>query len=272
MTPHLCINRKNIEQLNSTLEIEGNKVAKWLNANRLILNLNKTHSMLFTNKLGNLTLRLKIENIYLEDKVETNFLGVIIDKKLTWKQHIQHISNKISKTIALLRLLRHIFPKRILRLIYMSLIYSYLNYCNVIWGGAYDIVLEPLFILQKKAIRLISNSHYLEHTAPLFKSLKLLNIYQIFKYNCLLLVHKCTQDNYFPEFKKKLQSSSSFHSHETRNNKQIRVPLEKLKLCQKSYRYISIKSWNDVNLDIRNINSTITFKKKIKILLIESKT
>ena len=154
----------------------------------------------------------------------------------------------------------------------MSLIYSYLNYCNVIWGGAYDTVLEPLFILQKKAIRLISNSHYLEHTAPLFKSLKLLNIYQIFKYNCLLLVHKCTQDNYFPEFKKKLQSSSTFHSHKTRNNNQIRVPLEKLKLCQKSYRYISIKLWNDVISDIRTINSTITFKKKIKMLLIESKT
>ena len=150
----------------------------------------------------------------------------------------------------------------------MSLIYSYLNYCNIIWGGAYDIVLKPLFILQKKAIRLISNSHYLEHTAPLFKSLKLLNIYQIFKYNCLLLVHKCTNDNYFPEFKKKLQSS--IHSYETRNNNQLRVPLEKLKLCQKSYKYISIKLWNDVNEDIRNINFIITFKKKIKILLIES--
>ena len=156
----LMYRNKNIEQLNSTLETEGNKVAKWLYANRLILNLNKTHSMLFTNKLGNLTLHLKIENIYLENKIETTFLGVIIDKNLTWKQHIQHISNKISKTIALLRLLRHIFPKKILRLIYMSLIYSYLNYCNIIWGGAYDTVLKPLFILQKKAIRIISNSYH----------------------------------------------------------------------------------------------------------------
>ena len=90
----LMYRNKSIEQLNSTLEIEGNKVAKWLHANRLILNLNKTHSMLFTNKLGNLTLHLKIENIYLENKVETCFLGVLIDKKLSWKPHIQHISNK----------------------------------------------------------------------------------------------------------------------------------------------------------------------------------
>lgn len=146
----------------------------------------------------------------------------------------------------------------------MSLIYSYLNYCNIIWGGAYDIVLKPLYILQKKAIRLISNSHYLEHTAPLFKTLELLIIYRIFKYNCLLLVHKCTKDNYFPEFKKKLQSS--IHSYETRNINQLRVPLEKLKVCQKSYKYISIKLCKAVNEDIRKINFIDIFKKK-KLLI-----
>ena len=153
----------------------------------------------------------------------------------------------------------------------MSLIYSYLNYCNVIWGGAYNIVLQPLYILQKKAIRLISNSHYLEHTAPLFKSMELLNIYQIFKFNCLLLVHKCTKNNYFLEFKRKLHNNYSIHCYETRINNHLRLPLEKLKLCQKSYLYISIKLWNDVNKDIRNMNSIITFKKKVKILLIENK-
>ena len=108
----LMFRSNSIEKLNSTLEIEADKVVKWLYANRLIINLTKTHTMLFTNKLGNLTLRLKIHNNHLEDKAETCFLGVIIDRKLTWKQHIQHISDKISKTIALLRLLRHIFLKK----------------------------------------------------------------------------------------------------------------------------------------------------------------
>ena len=47
--------------------------------------------MLFTNKHGNLKLPLKIQNIDIEEKSETSFLGVIIDNKLTWKHHIQHI-------------------------------------------------------------------------------------------------------------------------------------------------------------------------------------
>ena len=226
----LMYRSKCIVQLNNILETEGDKVTKWLSANRLIINLTKTHTMLFTNKINNPTLRLKIQDTLLENKTETCFLGVIIDQKLSWKQHIQHISNKISKTIALLRLLRYIFPKRILKLIYMSLIYSYINYCNIIWGGAYDIVLQPLYILQKKAIRLISNSHYLEHTEPLFKSLELLNIYQIFKLNCLLLVYKCIKNNYFMEFKNKLHVDSSIHSYNTRINTLLRLPSDSQKL------------------------------------------
>ena len=58
----------------------------------------------------------------------------------------------------------------------MSLIYSYLNYCNLIWGSAEDGIIQPLFILQKKAIRIVNKSHYLDHTSPIFKSLETLTI------------------------------------------------------------------------------------------------
>ena len=72
----------------------------------------------------------------------------------------------------------------------MSLVYSHINYCNLIWGAAEDGIIEPLFILQKKAIRIITKSHYLEHTAPLFESLKLLTVYQVYKLNCSLFIYK----------------------------------------------------------------------------------
>ena len=68
-----------------------------------------------------------------------------------------------------MRLLRNKFPKRILRIIYMSLIYSYINYCNLIWGGAYKNNIDPLIKLQKKALRIVNNSTYFEHTEPIFR-------------------------------------------------------------------------------------------------------
>ena len=267
----ILFSHSDIAQLKIILESEVNKVITWLLANKLILNLTKTHSMLFTNKQGNLKLSLQIQNIDLEEKSVTSFLGVLIDNRLTWKQHIQFISNKISKSIALLRLLRYKFPKRILKMIYMSLVYSYINYCNLIWGSAYKSVLEPLHILQKKAIRIVNNSNYLDHTESIFKSLELLNIYKVFKLNCVLFAYKCLKAELYPDFKRRIMKNSSVHTYETRISDLYRPPSERLNLVQKSYLYQSVILWNSLGLDIKKYNAIITFKKKIKTLLIENK-
>ena len=97
---------KDFYQLQQTLEIEGNKVMEWLLANKLLVNLTKTHVMLFSLKRNIPKLSIKINNSELEEVSETNFLGVQIDNKLNWKAHITHICNKISKSIAILRLVR----------------------------------------------------------------------------------------------------------------------------------------------------------------------
>ena len=123
----LLFSSTNIEQLNNILESEGNKVIKWLNANKLIINLTKTNCMLFSNKRGDPQIKVKLNNTELEAKKEATFLGVIIDNKLTWKPHVKHISNKISKSIAILRILRFSFPKQIMRMLYMSVIFSHVN-------------------------------------------------------------------------------------------------------------------------------------------------
>ena len=172
--------------LKETLETEGKKVMEWLTTNKLLVNLSKTHVMLFSFKRNVPKLSIKINNYELEEKSEINFLGVQIDNKLNWKAHITHVCSKVSKSIAILRLVRSIFPKYILKMIYMSLVFTYLNYCNLIWGAAHYSIIEPLFKLQKKAIRIITNSYYLEHTTPLFKDYKLLTVHQVYILNCIL--------------------------------------------------------------------------------------
>ena len=106
--------------------------------------------MLFTFKPNVPNLNIKINNVEIEEKCTTSFLGVQLDNKLNWKSHISHICNKVSKSIAILRMVRSIFPLNILKTIYMSRIYSHINYCNLIWGGAETGIIEPLFKLKKK--------------------------------------------------------------------------------------------------------------------------
>ena len=79
------------------------KIETWLAANRLTLNVNKTHYMIFHRS------RLKASHcdIILNDNIvkrvtSTKFLVIIIDEKLSWKQHIEYVKNKISKSIGII--------------------------------------------------------------------------------------------------------------------------------------------------------------------------
>ena len=89
----------------------------------------------------------------------------------------------------------------------MSLIYSQINYCILIWGSADNTIVEPLFKLQKKAIKIISKSNYLEHTAPLFKSLKLLTVYNVLDLSCISFIYKCLNCKYAPELRMRIQKN-----------------------------------------------------------------
>ena len=50
------------------------------------------------------------------------YLGVILDKNLNWKPHIQHVNMKISKGIGILAKMRHFVPAQILRNLYFAFI------------------------------------------------------------------------------------------------------------------------------------------------------
>ena len=131
--------------------------------------------MLLTNRSRPASISLNIDDNIITEQTETKFLGIIVDNQLNWKAHIKHITNKVSKSVAILRLLRYIFPKNILKTLYQSLTYPYFNYCNLIWGTACPTNLKPLVLLQKKCIRIICGADYLDHTDPLFEITKVLN-------------------------------------------------------------------------------------------------
>ena len=154
-------------------------------------------------------------------------------------------------------------------MIYMSLIYSHINYCNLIWGAAEDGIIEPLFKLQKKAIRIITRSHYLDHTAPLFQSLKLPTVYQVYALNCSLYIHKLLKHDYTPEFKAKIQRNSDCHDHNTRNQNSLRIISRiRLRVCQRSFLNVGVGIWNSLDSLITTIYSIPLFKSKMKSYII----
>ena len=100
-------------------------------------------------------------NICINDKClsrvsQVKFLETIIDDKLTWKPHIDYISKKLSKAIAIMFRLKAYVTQETLCSLYYSLVYLYLTYCNVVWGNTFKTHLKPLISLQRKAVRCLN--------------------------------------------------------------------------------------------------------------------
>ena len=255
--------------LTNDINTEFAKVLDWLIVNKLIINLKKTYCMLFTNKKENRILTIKTQNNVLEQKSECKFLGIIVDEEISWKPHINHILSKISKTTALLRFLKYTFPKHILRTLYMTLIYPYFNYCNIIWGAADPAAIEPLILLQKKVVRIISRAQYLDHTEPLFISMNLLTLSELYKLNCILFIYKCLYSELFIDFRNKMLTGAEVHDYNTRYSSNFRLPYNTLKRVRQSFFFKGIEHWNKLSSDLVVFKRNLLFK--VNLLSIKRK-
>jgi hypothetical protein len=126
---NLIVKGNSIQSLEQKINQDIPLLTSWLQTNRLSLNVAKTHIMVFGKKSKNTenTISTTIEGTKLEVVTHTKFLGVILDNDLTWKPHVLHLSNKISKSIGILYRARQFLNKIILRQLYFAFLYPYLT-------------------------------------------------------------------------------------------------------------------------------------------------
>ena len=105
------------------------------------------------------------------------------------------LMNKINKNLGVIRKLSAVLPCNILRVLYNTLIHPYFNYCNVVWGSQPGLKLDELFIIQKKALRIITKKQWNEHTSPLFRSSNILKIYDLNIVQTARFVYKSIHNN-----------------------------------------------------------------------------
>ena len=197
---NIIITGANLCQIAALFEELAQNLVKWVGVNGLALNIKKTNYMLFT-RARNVNFDQfvpRIAGTVIERKHVVRFLGVLVDDKLTWSNHIAAIKAKMSKYIGVIFKLKSIIPVTARLTIYNSLVQSHLNYCSLIWGTTCKSNIDKLFSTQKKAIRGVmpgyANNYYKEgnlptHTKPFFTTRGLLTVHNIILKNILIFFH-----------------------------------------------------------------------------------
>ena len=269
---NLFFSHKNINTLTTTMNTELAKLSDWFKANKLSLNVMKTNYIFFGNrkhKVDGIAPVIKIDSIAITEAQSVKFLGVIIDSGLSWKTHVDHIKANVSKGVGIMNKVRTYLSKKTLLLLYYTLIYPYLQYCNIVWGMAKDSVLGKLFIMQKRAVRICTNSICRAHSGPLFKQLGLLKLCDINVYQTALFMHKV---------KNKLLPDSCMHyvsvstvarPYMTRNNSFFDKNRYRTDIRLNSIAIRGPKIWDDITpIQIHDCRSHGEFSKTLKASLI----
>ena len=114
---------------------------------------------------------IHIGNHPLKRDYSSNSLGVYIDDKLSWANHIDHVSKKISSAIGGLRRVRPYVPLKTVKTIYNALILPHFDYCDVVWGNINKGLADRIQKLQNRAARVITSFNYDIRSVDILKRL-----------------------------------------------------------------------------------------------------
>lgn len=239
-------------------------VEEWLQKNKLSLNIKKTKVMLFQNKTwNNFTINYKHESLELVEHF--NYLGLVIDNKLKWFSHIDHVIKKISPYIFILRRLRKFFSKDILYSIFSSYISSHLCYLNPIWCRTTQSYITKLDVLLKKAIKTI-HGYPLRYPTHLLYTNQYISFDNLCKRELYLIAFKIVNNKIKHNFI--LNRNIDFHNYNTRNKSNFYVSLFKTDKQKNNCLYNCLQAFNNLPSDIKEIQSINVFKKRITMFLI----
>ena len=153
-----------IQLINQMLLSDFRAVNNWFYENFMILNPGKCHFM----SIGKDTRDEDVfyyDNLTLKNSNEEEILGVTIDRKLTFHQHIKMCRKAGQKLSALLRLSPYLDTNK-RKTIYTTMVKSQLNYCPLVWMFCPRRSSNLINKLQERALRITYNDQLTD-----FKSL-----------------------------------------------------------------------------------------------------
>ena len=189
----LFYNSNSVTDIESCLSRNLSSIISWLDSNYLFLNYLKTKIML----VGTHQRLAKVEKFCVKASDRTlsrvlkfKYLGVVLDPTLSWNDHIDHISSKISR-LGMLRKARKVIPREACVILYDSMILPLFYYCAAVWDGCGKTDRDYLDKLQRRAASIIEKRRVEQD--EIYRTLGWLSLQSRRKYQVCLQVFKVSK-------------------------------------------------------------------------------
>ena len=267
---------KSLKHLKKIMNTQTKQICDWLITNKLTINVKKTKYMIFHKKKGGKfrkmvkKFKIYVNNFCIKQVEEFKYLGITIDNKLNWHNHIEYLCSHVSKAAGVLYRLKPKLPSSALKLIYHSLISSKLRYGIAAWGSARSTALHRLNLLNNKAVKNLKRPT--EDLLSTYNRLKFFTIKSLYEVETAKFIHLFKESKLPDEFNNFVESIN--HNHYTRSTMQhnYKLPQPRTDLGKSSIKFQGVKVWNDLPIYIKEEKNTNKFKDKHKTYLLQQQS
>ena len=224
--------------------------------------------MIISKKRKRQPIRVKINGAELEQCSSYKYLGVIFDKNLNWKPHINELCIKLARACGCLVKMRNSVSTETLLEIYYALIYSYLRYAVIVWGNASKTAIQPLVTMMNRAVRIMSFAPFGRlDLSVIYKEFELLEFDQIFTLESANFMYK-RKVGLLPTkvgeyFEKRAQPTHLYSLRRRPINTHTQIKY-KTAIGEKCIQVRGDKLWCDIPKIIQDSLSLSSFKKLFK--------
>jgi hypothetical protein len=274
-----------LRPLLNKVNTELKKIAAWFRANKMAVNVSKTKYIIFKSRGRKIDINdeegifyddnddsephdpkkvVRLDRVFNDNPVHSDrtykLLGIYLDEHLSFDAHCNHVCNKVAQSNYIINRSKHFLPLNSLRTLYFALIHSHLLYCLPIYSCTSHKNLKKLALSQKKAIRIICNAGYRDHTTPLFIKTKILPLTQLITYTQGLLTHSIVHKHSPPTLHNTWQTNYERNPERAlRDAQELYVPLATSDQTKKLPYFALANNWNSLPYDKYHVNPT-TFR------------
>ena len=200
-----------------------------MKTNKLSVNISKTYYIIFRPKQKSISMNLPLKSVN------------VVNENISWKCHIDHVCNNISKSIGMISRSRFVLSTRTKLSLYFK----------------------------NEHVRVMTNSGYRAHSAPLFEQLKVLDIFKVNTFHIAKFMFLYHHQLLPVSLSNLFVTNNQVHGYYTRNANSYRPHhCGPKNIKQFTILYQGPNIWNSLPFSIKSSNSLHSFKKILNCFLL----
>ena len=252
-----------LPQLINVLEKEASIALTWLDENEMIANPEKFHALLVkkdrTDTTGH---KISIQGKTIKSEDSVKLLGINLDHKLNFDNHIFDLCKKAATQLNVLKRLKSFLGFEEKRVLVQSFVFSNFNYCPLVWFFSSSKSVEKIEKVQERALRFLYDDYNSSYAELLVKSEKCTMHVNRLRYLCIEIFKTLKQLN--PEFMQTIFETRTSHRPSRHPNNLKHYRPNQVTFGSNSLRSLGPQIWNSLPEHIKSVENPVQFKRAIK--------